>query len=75
MVAGFAVGHVYNRRRDIHDRFGGQRQSGIVTPARYPAVFMFTGCGTRHGYYDEIATVKFITARMVKGVTRFFKPK
>jgi 5-methylcytosine-specific restriction enzyme A len=49
----FVIGQIYNRRRDIHHRFEGQRQSGIVTPAKYPAVFIFTGRGRRHGYADE----------------------
>jgi 5-methylcytosine-specific restriction enzyme A len=53
MVSDFVVGQIYNRRQDIHDRFGGQRQSGIVTPSEYPAVFIFTGRGTPHGYADE----------------------
>lgn len=53
MASDFVVGQIYNRRRDIHEPFGGQRQSGIVTPAKYPAVFIFTGRGTRHGYDDE----------------------
>ena len=53
MVSDFVVGQIYNRRQDIHDRFGGQRQSGIVTPSEYPAVFTFTGRGTPHGYADE----------------------
>lgn len=52
MSADFIVGEIYRRRQDIHDRFGGQRQSGIVTPAKYPAVFLFTGKGVRHGYVD-----------------------
>jgi hypothetical protein len=29
---GFEVGRTYNRRADIHARFGGQQQGGIVTP-------------------------------------------
>lgn len=33
MTRGFEVGRVYNRRRDIHERFGGQQQGGIITPA------------------------------------------
>jgi 5-methylcytosine-specific restriction enzyme A len=53
MASDFVVGQTYNRRRDIHARFGGQRQSGVVTPAKYPAVFIFTGRGKRHGYVDE----------------------
>jgi 5-methylcytosine-specific restriction enzyme A len=53
MATDFEVGQIYNRRAAIHDRFGGQRQSGIVTPAKYPAIFLFTGHGSRHGYDDE----------------------
>lgn len=53
MTSNFVVGQTYNRRRDIHDRFGGQMRSGIVTPAKHPVVFIFTGRGTRHGYIDE----------------------
>lgn len=52
MSAEFIVGEIYSRRQHIHDRFGGQRQSGIVTPKKYPAVFLFTGKGVRHGYVD-----------------------
>jgi 5-methylcytosine-specific restriction protein A len=49
----FDVGRVYDRRRDIHGRFGGQQQGGISTPTRYPCVFLFTGpSGEQHGYRD-----------------------
>jgi 5-methylcytosine-specific restriction protein A len=52
--ANFEVGRVYNRRSDIHARFGGQMQGGISTPARHPLIFAFTGSsGRRHGYADE----------------------
>ena len=51
---GFVAGRTYNRRRDIHARFGGQRQGGISTPAKHRVVFIFTGSsGVRHGYSDE----------------------
>lgn len=53
MSTDFEIGQTYNRQRDIHSRVRGQRQSGIVTPAKYPAIFIFTGRGTRHGYADE----------------------
>ncbi len=50
----FDLGRIYNRRRDIHDRYGGQRQGGICTPRGLPAVFIFTGdSGHAHGYRDE----------------------
>jgi 5-methylcytosine-specific restriction protein A len=52
-IAGFEVGRIYNRRRDIHARFDGQQQGGISTPARFPVIFAFTGdAGMRHGYAD-----------------------
>jgi 5-methylcytosine-specific restriction protein A len=53
MASDFIIGQTYNRRKDIHAHYSGQRQSGIVTPANYPAVFIFTGRGTRHGYADD----------------------
>jgi len=52
-TAGFEVGRIYSRRRDIHARFDGQQQGGISTPARFPVIFAFTGDpGMRHGYAD-----------------------
>ena len=49
----FTVGARYNRRRDIHARFGGQQQGGICTPANHPLLIIFTGdSGEAHGYAD-----------------------
>lgn len=52
LYVGFAMftqGHVY-RRRDLHDRYGGQRQGGISTPSQYPIILLFTGeSGEQHG--------------------------
>lgn len=49
----FEIGALYNRRQEIHDPFGGQRQGGISTPASSPYVFLFTGeAGEQHGYHD-----------------------
>ena len=46
------VGEVY-RRVDIHDQYGGQRQSGISTPSSKPFVFLFSGKqGAEYGYED-----------------------
>ena len=51
----FERGRTYNRRRDIHARYGGQQQGGIITPARFPLVIAITGdAGTQHGYADEL---------------------
>lgn len=50
----YIPGQVYNRRRDIHARFGGQEQSGIITPSKVPAIFIITGHdGGAHGYHDR----------------------
>jgi 5-methylcytosine-specific restriction enzyme A len=44
---------VYNRRRDIHEVYGGQQQGGICTPGQHPVIFVFTGAtGEQHGYAD-----------------------
>jgi hypothetical protein len=49
----FSPGQVY-RRRDLHAKFGGQRQGGISTPAKAPFIFLITGdSGKQHGYSDE----------------------
>jgi 5-methylcytosine-specific restriction protein A len=41
------------RRVALHERFGGQRQGGISTPAEQNLVMLFTGGGgAQHGYDD-----------------------
>jgi 5-methylcytosine-specific restriction protein A len=51
-LPGFEIGQIY-RRRDVHARYGGQRQGGIVTPVRQPFIFLITGeGGGAHGYAD-----------------------
>ena len=50
----FVVGQVYDRQTEIHDLFGGSRQSGIAPSAQAPAVFIFTGdSGGQYGYTDS----------------------
>jgi 5-methylcytosine-specific restriction protein A len=54
MSWGFEIGRVYNRRTDIHARFGGQQQGGIITPAKNAVVIIVTGEeGLQHGYADR----------------------
>ena len=54
MSWGFEIGRVYNRRADIHARFGGQQQGGIITPAKHSLVIIITGEeGLEHGYADR----------------------
>jgi hypothetical protein len=49
----FSPGQVY-RRRELHEKFGGQRQGGISTPAKAPFILLITGdSGKQHGYSDE----------------------
>ncbi|WP_260466543.1 HNH endonuclease signature motif containing protein [Pseudomonas moraviensis] len=50
----FVAGQVYDRQTEIHDLFGGSRQSGIAPSAQAPAVFIFTGdSGGQYGYTDS----------------------
>lgn len=49
----FLVGHQYWRAADIHDKFGGSRQSGIAPSSISDSIFIFTGdSGEQHGYRD-----------------------
>lgn len=49
----FNEGQVY-RRGDIHDLYGGNRQSGISPSAKGPYIFIFTGAsGQQYGYKDD----------------------
>jgi 5-methylcytosine-specific restriction protein A len=49
----FIPEQIYNRRRDIHDKYGGNRQSGICPSASFPYIFIFSGkSGSQHGYQD-----------------------
>ena len=49
----FQRGKRYHRQRDLHDRFGGNRQSGIAACASYPYVFLFSSPrGEDFGYRD-----------------------
>jgi 5-methylcytosine-specific restriction protein A len=54
MSWGFEIGRVYSRRVDIHARFGGQQQGGIITSAKHSLVIIVTGEeGLQHGYADR----------------------
>lgn len=42
------------KRRDLHDRFGGQQQGGMSTPSEHPLIFLFTTShGDLYGYEDR----------------------
>lgn len=52
-IPAFEKGRLYDRRADIHARYGGQNQGGISTPVRFPCIFLFTSpSGQQHGYQD-----------------------
>jgi 5-methylcytosine-specific restriction protein A len=57
----FERGKTYHRRTDLHDRFGGNWQSGITPCAKYPYVFLFTApAGEQYGYQDTwLSTTQF----------------
>ena len=49
----FIVGEKYSRAKDIHDQYGGTRQSGISPSGSHPFIFLFTGdSGEAYGYED-----------------------
>ncbi len=51
----FQKGQFYNRAKDIHDRYGGSRRSGIAPCAHHPLIFVFTGSlGEQYGYTDAL---------------------
>jgi len=54
MSWGFEERKIYNRRADIHAKFGGQQQGGVITPSQHPLVIIITGEeGLAHGYDDR----------------------
>lgn len=49
----FEAGSIY-KRSTLHDKYGGNRQSGICPSAKFPYIFIFTGSGgSKHGYKDQ----------------------
>ncbi|MCK4205275.1 HNH endonuclease [Brucella pituitosa] len=54
MTLGFIVGRKYNRRKDIHERFSGQKQGGIITPSDHNVIFIISAkTGSYFGYDDK----------------------
>ncbi len=49
----FERGKMYHRQRELHDRFGGNRQSGIAPCASHPYILLFSSPrGEDFGYRD-----------------------
>jgi len=72
----FAIGQTYHRQNDIHKKFGGSEQAGIVTCSQYPHIFLFktpTGkdAGYEDGWVDE--DTYFYTGQGQKGDMRFVR--
>ncbi|KQU54445.1 hypothetical protein ASG72_02050 [Bosea sp. Leaf344] len=54
MTWDYQRGRIYNRKKDIHGRFGGSEQAGIITFGRYPLIVAITSeIGMTHGYADR----------------------
>lgn len=50
----FVEGQHYHRPTDLHDRYGGNRQSGISPCGKYPYLFLFIApSGNDYGYKDD----------------------
>ena len=49
----FTIGQSYNRQRDLHDRFGGNRQSGISPCSRHPLIFLFSSPSGKESVYKN----------------------
>jgi len=53
IIPQFVHGKLY-KRSELHDKYGGQRQSGIATPRNYNIIMLFTGdVGREYGYEDR----------------------
>jgi 5-methylcytosine-specific restriction protein A len=49
----FVPEKLYHRRSDIHAKYGGQEQGGMITPSGHNLIFLVTGnSGRQHGYED-----------------------
>jgi len=49
----FIPEQIYNRRQDIHAKYGGNWQSGICPTSNHNYIFIFSGkSGAQHGYQD-----------------------
>jgi 5-methylcytosine-specific restriction enzyme A len=49
----FDIDKVYHRRTELHDVYGGNRQSGIASCGEHPYIFLFSApAGREFGYKD-----------------------
>lgn len=71
----FEIGQEYNRRRQLHELYGGSRQSGMCPSSSHPFLFLFTGSGgEQHGYHDRFVNGLFLyTGEGQSGDMRFIR--
>lgn len=71
----FVIGQEYNRKIDLHERFGGSRQSGMCPSRTHPILFLFTGPGgEQHGYHDRfVGGLFFYTGEGQSGDMKFIR--
>lgn len=51
----FVIGQSYHRQTDLHDQFGGNRQSGISVCSKHSMIFLFNSpSGKESGYQDGL---------------------
>ncbi len=71
----FQIGQLYNRQKQIHDVYGGIRQTGISPSNKSPFIFVFTGAlGSEYGYedgWDEETGLFYYTGEGKKGDMSF----
>ena len=41
------------KRKELHDHFGGNRQSGISAPAKFPVIFLINSSGGDENGYED----------------------
>ncbi len=72
----FIVGQIYRRQSDLHDKYGGNRQSGVFVCAKYPFILLFESpSGTDKGYLDgeALKDTYYYTGEGGKGDMKFIR--
>jgi 5-methylcytosine-specific restriction protein A len=55
LTSPFEKNRLYHRQNEIHAKYRGQEQGGIITPKNFPFVIIITGEeGQQHGYADRL---------------------
>ena len=72
----YEVNRLYNRRKDIHARYGGQSQGGISTPVDCQYIILFTGESgafptKKDDALEELAATPAVVPHDLTGETRW----